>query len=98
MQRPLERLEKKYGIKIVDDSYYNPRKNMTVTQYRIFSADGCPWENGLSYQGVFRECRDNAETLLKIKEKVENDKKKAENDKICKQMLQMIDDALDHIF
>lgn len=60
-------LEKKYGIYIADDSYYNPITGRFVKAYRMFSADGCPWENGLkSLADVERECRLWENQLLEI--------------------------------
>ena len=64
-------LEKKYGITIRDDSYYNPFTFKWVRAYKMFSADGCPWENGLrTIKAVEAECKRYAEALLNIKERV----------------------------
>lgn len=60
-------LEKKYGIKVRDDSYYSPLSGRFVKQYKMYSADGCPWENGLSREGVKRECEKWADALIDIK-------------------------------
>ena len=60
-------LEKKYGIKVVDDSFYSPLSGRFVKCYKMYSADGCPWENGLSREGVKRECEKWAKELLEIK-------------------------------
>ena len=61
------RLEKKYGIKIRDDSYYNPFGRL-VKLYKIFTADGCQWENGLhGLAGVEAECKKWEKELLEIK-------------------------------
>lgn len=62
------RLEKKYGIKVVEDEIYNPLTGHTLMRYKIYSADGCPWENGLTREGVKKECEIWGERLLKIKE------------------------------
>ena len=35
-------LEKKYGIKVVDDSFYSPLSGRFVKCYKMYSADGCP--------------------------------------------------------
>ena len=63
-----KQLEKEYGIKIVDDSYYNPYSGRMVKQYRIYSADGCQWENGLkTLDAVRKECEEWATHLKAIK-------------------------------
>ena len=63
------RLEKRYGIKIVDDSYYNPFTGKDVKQYKFYSADGSLWENGLrTIKAVEAECKTWAFSLLQIKE------------------------------
>jgi hypothetical protein len=65
------RIEKKYGVRIADDSFYNPISCKYTKAYRIYSADGCPWENGLrTLKAVQVECEKWEESLLKIKEKV----------------------------
>lgn len=61
------RLEKKYGIKVVEDEIYNPFTGRTLKRFKIYSADGCPWENGLTREGVKKECEMWGERLLKIK-------------------------------
>ena len=64
-------LEKKYGITVADDSYYNPIRNKFVKAYKIYSADGCRWECGLkTVKAIEKECNEWAETLLSIKRKV----------------------------
>lgn len=61
-------LEKKYGIKIADDSYINPFNGKIVKGYKMFSADGCPWENGLrTLKAVEKECKLWADQLIEIK-------------------------------
>ena len=63
-------LEKKYGIKIADDSFYNPIKCKYTKAYSIYSADGCPWENGLrTLKAVETECKYYEKQLLAIKAK-----------------------------
>ena len=61
------RLEKKYGIRVCDDSYYSPRTGRFVTRYRMYAADGCSWENGLTREGVKAECERWSKELLAIK-------------------------------
>lgn len=62
------RLEKKYGIKVVEDEIYNPFTGRTLKRFKIYSADGCPWENGLTKEGVKKECEIWGKALLEIKE------------------------------
>lgn len=65
-------LEKTYGIKITDDSFYNPRNGRFVKAYKFCSADGCSWENGLrTIKAIEQECQEWAKHLLSIKERVE---------------------------
>ena len=64
-------LEKKYGITIADDTFYSPRRSKFVKAYKIFSADGCPWENGLStLKAIEKECEQWEDALLDIKKSV----------------------------
>ena len=60
-------LEKKYGVKVRDDSYWHPLWGREMKRYKIYSADGCSWENGLSREGVKKECEKWAKELLEIK-------------------------------
>ena len=61
-------LEKRYGIRIVDDSYYNPYTHRWCKQYKFYTADGCPWENGLrTLAHVERECKKWEREILAIK-------------------------------
>lgn len=62
-----KRLEKKYGITVMEDHWWNPLTCKRMTTYNMYSADGCPWEKGLTKQGVKKECEQWAESLLKIK-------------------------------
>lgn len=64
-------LEKKYGIRIADDSYYSMTGKF-VKAYKIYSADGCPWEKGLrTIKAVEQECKQWEKQLLAIKAKKE---------------------------
>ena len=62
----IEKMEKKYGIKVRDDSYWNPFKRKFVKRYKIYTADGCPWENGLSFRGLQAECRKHGDVFIAI--------------------------------
>lgn len=66
-------LEKKYGITVTEEKWWNPLTNRRVTTYNIYSADGCPWEKGLTRKNVKKECEQWAESLLNIKESVKID-------------------------
>lgn len=63
-------LEKKYGITVTAEKWWNPLTNRMVTTYNIYSADDCPWEKGLTRYGVKKECEQWAESLLAIKKSV----------------------------
>ena len=79
----IKQLEEKYGIRIVDDSFWNPLKAKFTKAYRIYSADGCPWTNGLrTIAKVEEECKQHEADLLAIKLKVDkiNEKYPMEND------------------
>ena len=65
------RLEKKYGIKVKEDDIYNPFTGRTLKRFKIYTADGCPWANGLTKDGVKRECETWSQQLLEIKNKSE---------------------------
>ena len=66
-----QQIEKKYGVKIVDDSFYNPFKGRYTKAYRMYSADGCPWEKGLrTLKAVQEECEAWSKQLLAIKARV----------------------------
>ena len=60
-------MERKYGIKIRDDSFWDPFKQKFYKRYKIYTADGCQWENGLSYRGLQAECRKYGDTFKEIK-------------------------------
>lgn len=62
----IEKMEEKYGIRIVDDSFVHPLTGRFYKRYKIYTADGCPWENGLSFRGLQAECRQHGNTFLKI--------------------------------
>ena len=62
----IKKMEEKYGIKIRDDSFYNPFKGKFIKRYKIFTADGCPWVNGLTFRGLQAECREYGEEFKRI--------------------------------
>ena len=63
-------LEKRYGIHIADDSYFN-MYGKHVKRYKYYSADGCPFSNNLkSIKDIEMDCEYWRGALLDIKEKV----------------------------
>ena len=64
----IERLEKKYGIRVRKDFY---SRESGKQLYKMYSADGCHWENGLTLKGLREECRRWDKELLKIKQGVD---------------------------
>lgn len=62
MNKYFESIKKKYGVSIVYDFFDNGKM-----YYMMYSADGCLWENGLSYRGIQREIKDWGKSLIKIK-------------------------------
>ena len=68
MTKGFKELENKYGIKVVSEGYYYyPQLGRSVESFKIYSADGCCWEKGLSRKGVKAECEEWAGHLLKIR-------------------------------
>lgn len=61
-----KQIEKKYGVKIVEEPAFYSGTNKK--SYKLFSADGCPWENGLpTIKAVEEECRKWERQLLTIR-------------------------------
>lgn len=55
-------LEEKYGVRIEKEEYF-------LNLYKIYSADGCPWEKGLkTIKDCEKECKRWEKELLEIKE------------------------------
>ena len=45
----MKQIEKKYHVRLT--------KDVLDGEYRIYSADGCPWENGMyTLKAVIKEC------------------------------------------
>ncbi len=65
----IKRLEEKYLIHVTDDSFYNPLTRKVCKRYRIYTADGCQWENGLTFKGLQAECKKYGETFKTIASK-----------------------------
>ena len=61
-------IEKKYGVKVRSEGYhYNIYAGKMVETFKLYSADGCCWEKGLSRKGVKAECERWANDLIAIK-------------------------------
>lgn len=65
--RRIRYLEGKYGITVTNDSFTNPLTGKYQKQYKIYTADGCLWENGLTYRGLQQEIKASANIFLQIK-------------------------------
>lgn len=63
-------IEKKYGIHVVEDRIYNPLTGRTKMCYRIYTADGCHWENGLTREGVKEEVAKWGDAMMEIRDRV----------------------------
>ncbi len=61
-----DKMEKRYKIKIIDDSFWDPFIQKYKYQYKIVTADGCTWEKGLSYRSLQKECAKYKEEFRKI--------------------------------
>lgn len=59
--------ESKYGITITNDSFTNPLTGKYQKRYKIYTADGCLWENGLTYRGLQQEIKTSGDIFLQIK-------------------------------
>ena len=62
----IAKMEQKYGIAICDDSYYDPFTMRELKRYKIYTADGCQWENNLTFRGLQAECRQHGDTFKQI--------------------------------
>lgn len=68
----IERLEKKYGITVVSEGHhFNIYTNRAVETFRVYSADGCCWDKGLTRKGLQAMCKNDHEALLSIKKNEE---------------------------
>lgn len=65
--RGIRYLEEKYGITVTNDSFTNSLTGKYQKRYKIYTADGCLWENGLTYQGLQQEIKASANIFLQIK-------------------------------
>ena len=64
----IDRLEREYGIKVVKD-FVSAISGKQL--YKMYSADGCHWESGLSLKGLREECKEWEKELMEIKRGVE---------------------------
>ena len=69
--RSIDRLEKKYGIKIEEYRRWIPSKREYVKCYKMYSADGHLWDDGLDLAGIKHECGEWGQMLVKIKRRAE---------------------------
>ena len=65
--RGIDRLEKKYGIKIVPDGFWSQPDGKDIKCYKMYSADGLLWEAGLSLDGIKKECGEWGHHLVQMK-------------------------------
>jgi len=65
--RGIRYLEEKYGITVTNDSFTNPLTGKYQKRYKIYTADGCLWENGLTYRGLQQEIKASGDIFLQIK-------------------------------
>ena len=64
------RIEKKYGIRVCEDRIYNPLTGREKVCYKIYTADGCHWENGLTKEGVKAEVAKWGDAMIEMRDKV----------------------------
>ena len=62
-------LEKTYGIHIAYSTYYSVRKSKLMSEYTVYTADGCKWDSFKTIKQIAEECRKYKETFLEIKAK-----------------------------
>ena len=68
MTRGFKTLEKKYGVKVVSEGYhYSIYRGKMVETFKMYSADGCCWEKGMSRGRVKAECEEWARHLFEVK-------------------------------
>lgn len=66
-------LEKKYGITVEPDwCYYDEITGKKHQLYKMYSADGCTWNKGMTREEVKKDCEEWAKFLLSIKHHQEN--------------------------
>ena len=60
-------LEKKYGVTVTEERWWNPLTDKPMKTYNIYSADENAWAKGLDRKDVKKECERWAKELLSIK-------------------------------
>ncbi len=60
-------IEKKYGIKVTHDYYDWLLGDKQVEKFRVYTADGCLWDRGLTRAGVKMMVEHDAPSLKAIK-------------------------------
>lgn len=66
----IEKLEKKYGIRIVKENNWAPYSDKPFVTYTIYSADGNRWETCFGYKALLAELREWGEGLKRIAQSV----------------------------
>ena len=73
MTKGFKTIENKYGVKVISEGYYySPWLNKSVETFKMYTADGCCWEKGLSRVGVKKEVETWKKQLLEIKKSLKN--------------------------
>lgn len=63
----LDAYERKYGVTIVDDSFYDIYGQWR-RRYKVYCADGNKWMNGLTWKDMRTMFKEDGKALLEIKE------------------------------
>ena len=65
-----QNMERKYGVLICREEYYDPMDNKQINRYRIINNDGFynVWEKGLTYRGLMKTLKEDGDTLRKLAE------------------------------
>ena len=83
-------MENRWGVKIVNEEYWNPRRQKFVKDYVVYSADGCTWDKGFTtLKGVEAMCKEDSKTLLLIRDRVRQTRANAahlENMRVLEQL------------
>ncbi len=74
--RLIDRLEKKYGLRIENDGVWDPPDGgRRVRLYKVYTADGRLWERKISEKGLLKECGEWGQMMVQIKKKAEENAK-----------------------
>lgn len=75
--RGFKTIEKKYGIKVTHDYYDWLMGDKQIEKFRVYTADGCLWNKGLTRAGVKVMVEHDAPSLKAIKKQCREAKRKA---------------------